>query len=52
VYVDETAVAEVAVAPHPLEQHLPAEHAPGVLRQLAEQAELGLGEVDLVATGA
>ena len=49
VHVDEPAVAEVVVAPHLVEQALPAEHPARVLGQLAQQAELGLGEVQLVA---
>src|SRR5690606_5399620 len=47
--VDQAAVAEVAVAPHPLEQRLAAEHPARARRQLDEEAELGLGEVDLLA---
>src|SRR6476646_2762173 len=47
VHVDETAVAEVAVAPHPLQQRLAAEHPAWARRQLDEEAELGLREVDL-----
>src|SRR5204863_99532 len=43
VHVDQSTVAEVAVAPHSFEQHLATEDAPGARRQLAQQAELGLG---------
>ena len=43
--VDQAAVAEVAVAPDPVEQVLAAEDPAGVERQLDEQPELGLGEV-------
>src|SRR6478736_679869 len=48
--VDQASVAEVPVAPHLVEEGLPAEHPSGVLSQLDEQAELGLGEVDLFAS--
>ena len=46
-HVDEPAVTEVVVAPHLVEQALPAEHPAGVLGELAQQPELGLGEVQL-----
>ena len=47
--VDEAAVAEVLVAPHPLEQLVARQHRAGVVGELAQQAELGLGEAQLVA---
>ena len=47
--VDEAAVAEVVVLPDAVEQLLAAEHLAAVEGQLAEQPELGLGQVDLVA---
>ena len=49
VYVNEAAVTEVVVAPHFVEQSFAAEHFAGALGKLAEQPELGLGEVDLSA---
>src|SRR5580693_4402846 len=49
--VDEPAVAEVVVAPHPVEQLLPAEHLARVRGQLTQEAELGAGAVHL-GTGA
>src|SRR5690606_33026536 len=42
-------VADGRVPPHVLQQDLPGEHPPGPARQFAEEAELGGGEVDLVA---
>src|SRR6202008_2958740 len=48
-HVDQTAVAEVAVAPHPLEERLTRQDSTGILRELDEQTELGLGEVQLFA---
>ena len=47
--VDQATVAEVTVAPDPFEEDLAAEHPTRARRQLDEQAELGLGEVHLVA---
>ena len=47
--VDQAAVAEVLVAPHPLEQLIARQHHAGVIGELAQQAELGLGQVQLVA---
>ena len=47
--VDESTVAEVVVAPHLLQERFAAEHATGVRCEFHEQAELGLGEVDLLA---
>src|SRR5438477_13191185 len=47
--VDQAAVAEVSVAPHLVEQRLPAEHPPRGIGQLAQQPELGAREVDLQA---
>src|SRR2546423_125719 len=38
--VDQAAVAEVSIAPHLVEQRLPAEHPPGGIGQLAQQPEL------------
>jgi hypothetical protein len=46
--VDEPGVAEVLVAPHPLEELVAREHRAGVVGELAQQAELGLGEAELV----
>src|SRR5262249_20377777 len=40
--VDEAAVAEVVVAPHPLEELVAAQHHAGMVRELAQQQELGL----------
>src|ERR1700728_3531811 len=45
--VDQPAVAEVVVAPHPVEQLLAREHLVGVGRQLAEESELGPRAVDV-----
>ena len=47
--VDEPTVAEVAVAPDPVEQDLTTEDLAGVTGQLDEQPELGLGQVDFLA---
>ena len=44
--VDEAGVAEVVVAPHPFEQVVAREHGAGVVGELAQQAELGLGEAE------
>ena len=46
--IDEPPVAEVAVAPDPLEEVFPAEDLARGRGQLAEEPELGLGEVDLL----
>ena len=40
--IDEARVAEVVVAPHPLEQLLAREHGAGVVGELTQQPELGL----------
>ena len=45
--VDEPAVAEVVVAPDPVEELLAAQDLARVGRQLTEQAEFGTGAVDL-----
>lgn len=45
--VDQAAVAEVLVPPHTFEQLVAREHHAGVVGELAEQAELGLGEAQL-----
>ena len=50
--VDDAFVAEVAAVPDPFEQGAPAQHPAGRRRQLAEQPELGEGEVDLVGAAA
>src|SRR6516164_7783696 len=47
--VDEAAVAEVVVAPDAVEQLLAAEHLVGAGRELAQEAELRPGAVDLFA---
>ena len=52
VHVDQAPVAEVVVAPDPVEQLLAAEHLVGAGRQLAQQAELGPGAVHLLAVEA
>ena len=44
VRVDQAAVAQVVVPPHPLQQLVPGEHHVGVVGELAQQEELGLGE--------
>ena len=49
VRVDEARIAEVLVTPHPLEQLIPRQHRAGVVGEFAEQAELGLGEVEFLA---
>src|SRR4051812_32015132 len=46
--VDQATVTEVVVAPDLVEQRLAAEHLARILRELAQQTELGLGEVHLV----
>ena len=51
-HVDEAPVTEVAVAPHPVEQRLAAEHPAGARCQLAQQPELGLREVHLLLLAA
>lgn len=45
--IDEPAVAQVVVAPHPLEQLVTAQHRPGVIGELAQQAVLGAGQAHL-----
>src|SRR6202453_1156589 len=45
VHVDQAPVAEVVVAPDPVEQLLTAEHLVGAGRQLAQQAGVGSGAV-------
>ncbi len=45
--IDEAAVAEVLVALHPLEELIARQHHPGVVGELTQQAELGLGQVQL-----
>ena len=45
--IDEAAVAEVLVAPHPLQQLIARQHGPSVLGELAHQPELGLGQAQL-----
>ena len=47
--IDESAVAEIAVPPHPFEKDLTAEDPSGAAGQLDEQLELGLRQVDLFA---
>ena len=47
--VDEARIAEVLVAPHPLEQLIARQHRAGVVGELAQQPELGLGQVELLA---
>ena len=49
VHIDQSAVTEIVVAPHFVEQCLSAEHLAGAFGQFAQQTELGLGEVDFVA---
>ena len=47
--VDEAGVAQVLVAPDPLEQLVARQHGAGVVGELAQQPELGLGQADLAA---
>src|SRR6056297_749779 len=47
VRVDETGVAEVLVAPHPLEQLIARQDRAGMIGELAHQPELGLGAIEL-----
>ena len=47
--VDEAGVAEVLVAPDPLEQLVARQHHAGVVGELAQQPELGLGQAQLLA---
>ncbi len=49
-HVDEAAVAEVVVAPHLLQKRFAAEHPTGVRREFDQQPELGLREVNRLAT--
>ena len=51
-HVDDALVAEVAVVPDPLEQGPAAEHVPGDVSHLAQQAELGHRQVHLLLTAA
>src|SRR4029079_15705328 len=46
--VDEPPVPEVAVPPHAIEQRLPTEHSSRARRQLAQQTELRLRQMDLL----
>ena len=50
--VDQAPVAEVVIAPDPLEEMLAAQYLARVIGQLAQQAELGPGAVDLLAVAA
>ena len=47
--VDEAGVAEVLVAPHPFEELVARQHGADVVGELAHQAELGLGQAELLA---
>ncbi|MPM34156.1 hypothetical protein SDC9_80738 [bioreactor metagenome] len=47
--VDRTGTAEVVVAPDVGEELLAAEHPPGVLQQVLQQLELGVGEIQRLA---
>jgi hypothetical protein len=49
VNIDEPTITEVVVTPHVIEQVLAAVNAPGVLSEFAQQAKLGLGEMQLFA---
>jgi len=48
-HVDEPRIAEIVVAPDPIEQDVPRQDLSGVAGQLHEQVELGPGEGDLGA---
>ncbi len=50
--IHEPPVAEIVVAPYVLEQLLARQHEARVLRELAEEPEFGLGEVDRLAATA
>src|SRR5215216_6129193 len=48
-HIDRTSAAVVVVSPDVAEQLLAAEYAPGMLRKILQELELGIGEIKLYA---